>query len=126
MPRAAIVLWLLLASACAHSPSEAPPTPPVDVTGNWVGTWVTDDHRLTGSCHLNIKQDGTFVTGVLLLTGVVPPQTNGYIDGTITNDQLTLARGSVSASLRVDGNSMRGPISGLAGPATLRIQRLGR
>ena len=126
MARVAVVLWLLLASACAHSTSEAPTAPTVDVTGNWVGTWATEDQRLVGTCQLNIKQDGTLVTGMLLMTGLVPPQTSGYIDGTVTNDQLAVARGPVSASLTVHGNTMRGPISGLAGPATLSVQRIGR
>jgi hypothetical protein len=123
----AVGLWLVmaLASACAHAPAEAP-APRVDVTGEWAGTWATDDQRLAGDCRLNIKQDGTLVTGVLLMTGVVPPQTNGYIDGTVTNDELAFRRGMVTASLKVHGNTMRGPITGLAGPAALTIQRIGR
>jgi hypothetical protein len=126
--RAASLLWLVvaLASACAsQSASEAPAAQVVDVTGEWAGTWATDDRRLAGDCRLNIKQDGTLVTGVLLMTGVVPPQTNGYIDGTVTNDELAFRRGMVTASLKVHRNTMRGSISGLAGPATLTVQRVG-
>jgi len=123
----AVVLCVVLAltSACARSGGGAP-GPAVDVTGSWAGTWVTDDQRLSGDCRLNIKQDNTRVTGVLLMTGVLPVQPSGYIDGTVSGDQFSFSRGPVTASLKVQGNNMRGPISGLSSPATVNLYRVGK
>lgn len=116
---------LVLTSACARSGAGGPGTT-IDVTGSWAGTWATDDQRLSGDCRLNIKQDDTSVTGVLLMTGVLPVQPSGYIDGTVTGDRFSFSRGPVTASLKVHGNTMRGPISGLSSPATVNLYRVGK
>ena len=71
-------------------------------------------HRAVGS-----------VTGVLIMTGVLPVQPSGYIEGTVSSDQFSFSRGAVSASLRVQGNNMRGPITGLSSPATVNLYRVG-
>jgi hypothetical protein len=121
----ALGLLLVLASACAGAAGGGPAAT-VDVTGSWAGTWVTNDQRLSGECRLTIKQSDTSVTGVLLMTGVLPVQPSGHIDGAVTGDQFSFARGPVTASLKVQGNTMRGPISGLSGPATVDLYRVGR
>src|SRR5688572_436384 len=116
---------LVLTSACAGSGGSAP-APTIDVTGSWAGTWATDDQRASGDCRLNIKQDDTSVSGVLLMTGVLPVQPSGHIDGTVAGDQFSFSRGPVRASLTVVGNTMRGPISGLSSPATVNLYRIGK
>lgn len=123
--RAVVLCVVLLTSACARSGGGAS-APTVDVTGSWAGTWAADDQRLSGDCRLNIKQDNTSVTGMLLMTGVLPVQPSGYIDGTVTGDQFSFSRGPVTASLKVQGNNMRGPISGLSSPTTVNLYRVGK
>jgi hypothetical protein len=116
---------LVLTSACARAGGGAS-APSIDVTGSWAGTWATDDQRLSGDCRLSLRQDNTSVAGVLLMTGVLPVQPSGYIDGTVTGDQFSFSRGPVTASLKVVGNTMRGPISGLSSPAIVNLYRIGK
>jgi hypothetical protein len=130
MGRRTAVLGLLLAlvTACAH-PAREPDTqsgaPTVDVTGSWAGTWVSEDPQFSGQCRFDLKQSDAHVTGVLLMMGVVPVQPSGYIDGVVTKDQFSFSKGPVSAALKVEGNTMRGPILGFPSPTTVVLYRVG-
>jgi hypothetical protein len=130
--RAAFLGVLCVASACARSTS-VPPGPVVDVSGSWEGTWTTDDRTLAGDVRMELKQDDATVTGVMLMTGMIPGppgigpgQPGGYIDGTVKDDELSFSRGRMTALLKVRGDTMRGSLSGLASPTTVDVHRVGR
>ena len=130
MRRRAMLLTLLLAlaSACAHPGRDAgklATAPTVDVTGSWAGTWTSDDKQWSGQCRFDLKQSDTQVTGLLLMMGVLPMQPSGYIDGVVTKDQFSFSKGPVSAALKVEGNTMRGPILGFPSPTTAVLFRVG-
>lgn len=122
---ALLALLLVGGAACAPTTGVDPGATPVNVTGSWAGTWQTDDHRNAGQCRFDLKQDDTRVTGVLLMTGVLPVQPSGYIDGVITNNQFSFSQGPVNGSMRVEGNTMRGQIYGMPSPTSVTLYRVG-
>jgi hypothetical protein len=124
--RGAVLTVLLLAlSACATTTGVEPPATAVNVTGGWSGTWQSDDQRYSGQCRFDLKQQDNRVSGVLLMTGVLPVQPSGYIDGVVTNDQFSFTRGPVSGSFKVDGNTMHGLLVGMPGAMNVTLYRVG-
>ena len=123
----AALLALLLAgvAACAATTGSEPTAGATNVTGSWSGTWQSDDQRYSGQCRFDLKQQDNRVSGVLLMTGVLPVQPSGYIDGVVTNDQFSFARGPVSGSFKVEGNTMRGLLFGMPSATSVTLYRVG-
>jgi hypothetical protein len=102
----------ILVVAC----SAAPPT---SVTGNWTGTWKSDDPSAvpsSGTVAIVATQTGSTVTG----TGTVSPLGSGalskslYVSGRWTGT-ISAAIGSVSFDANVAGESVSGTYTTIAG-----------
>ena len=121
------IAWLLLGAAvvitsgCASGTPAAPPS--VDVTGNWVGTWMYEPSSVgSGTVQLALKQSGSAVTGQMDIQGA--RATAGPVTGTVSGNVVTLSHSQGSGSGAVTGDMMTGTATGiLAGRFTLTRQK---
>jgi hypothetical protein len=106
---------LVLATAsCASAPPLQSPT--VNVTGDWVGTWTCDFTREgAGTIVLGLTQNGSRVTGPLLVTNSTFNQVTTMPEGVVSGDtvltesQSNVMGGTFSGSFKVSGDKMTGP-----------------
>jgi hypothetical protein len=104
--------WLLLIAVALVSFGYASaPAAPVDVTGQWSGTWICTGFG-AGEAWATLQQSGTKVTGVLWLRGELDANPGGLVDGTIEGNVLTLNWATRDASglnqFMVTGERMSG------------------
>jgi len=97
----AVACLVMMSNGCA----------PVDLAGDWSGTWHTTFALDSGDITMHLEQDGDAVTGSFDLTGTVCVGT-GSLHGTIDNRQFdaTLSNGvggEISIDTRVSADSDR-------------------
>jgi hypothetical protein len=112
---------LVLASGCARPDWIQQTLVTVDVTGTWVGRG--------GTLELKLEQQGTKVTGSILVIGAQPvARISGAIDGSVAGDvfQFKQTGGTdvrYEGEMTVSGDEMTGNVRsvlGTRGQATLR------
>lgn len=121
------VAWLLLGTAfmvtagCASSTPPAAPT--VNVTGNWVGTWVYEAAGVgSGTVQFSFQQTGAAVTGQMNIQGA--RATSGPITGSVSGNVLSIEHSQGKGSGVVNGDQITGTAVGqLAGRFTLTRAR---
>jgi hypothetical protein len=127
-----LVASLLLAVSCARTDWIDRTLVTVDVTGTWYGKSEGAQFGRPGDFLLDLKQEGSTVTGFLRSgTSQGTSQTgtlSGPINGTVAGDVFRFRnpRGTVEGQLTVSGDEMTGLLS-LTGtrPITLRRSLLG-
>jgi hypothetical protein len=96
----------------------------VDISGKWVGTWVSTNQPAGGSgqIEMNVVQTGSKYTGNLLLTGGFNDP-SGLTEGFVTGNQveITVPAGA-TGRLTVTGDDMTGQIAGMSG-AIVKLRR---
>jgi hypothetical protein len=116
-----IPLLMVASVGCASAPS-APPT--VDVTGVWVGTWVTKNQTWNGPVKMTLVQKGADVTGDLVMRAgfgdLSGPVIRGFVSG--NEYRLFLTTGRLSGYLTVSGDDMTGVVSRLT-PMDMKLHR---
>jgi hypothetical protein len=94
--------------ASAPPPPPGPPKPTVNVTGNWIGSFVCDDPSLgSGIVVMKLNQDGSRVIGDVGVTGSAR-LTNVGAEASIQGDQLVLVSNRAKGSFTVSGDHMSG------------------
>jgi hypothetical protein len=115
-----LIGWLLAAAALAVGSGCARPDwieqtlVTVDVSGVWRGT-VEGDVWVVPTLVFTLEQRGAKVTGNLSVTSF--QWESGPIEGTVSGDifRFRTMRGQVSGELKVEGDEMTGPGSGVIG-----------
>jgi len=120
----AIALFALASVGCA--PKDFFPTPLVDVTGLWEGTYqasiVTNlGGPTTRQIRMTLRQNGPKVKGEGLLSSATL-SVDGGIEGEVFNGRI----GSMQFELTVIGNEMTGPAEGLPScTCRVKLRRVG-
>jgi len=112
LPGLILAIVVLVAVGCASS-GPSPDTPPtVDVTGNWVGTWMPVNPSFgIGAIQMTLQQTGAQFTGTLLMTGGVAGGLNGFTQGLVFGNQVRVMQpAGWVGNLAVQGNTMSGMI----------------
>src|SRR5215472_5310617 len=106
-----LVVTLLGAAGCASGPSPSTP-PTVDVTGNWVGTWMpTNPSFGSGAIQMTLQQAGAQFTGTIFMSGSFGGMFNGFTQGIVFGDRMRVMRPpNWVGDLLVQGNTMSGMI----------------
>ena len=120
----AVVLFALASDGCASK--DFFPTPLVDVTGRWEGTYqasVTGNNpgNVARQIRLTLRQNGPKVKGEALV-GSTERSVEGGVSGQVFSGQL----GILSVELTVTGNEMTGPFYGqFRCPCRASLRRVG-
>ena len=105
------LLRLMIATltlATAGYASAQAPKPTVNVTGNWIGSFVCNDASLgSGIVVMKLNQTGSKVVGDVSVTGR-SGLTNAAANASIQGDQLVLPGTNASGSFTVSGDTMSG------------------
>ena len=110
LPGVLLVVATLAAAGCASGPS--PDTPPtVDVTGNWVGTWVPANPTLpSGAIQMTLQQSGAQFTGTTLMTGGIAGGST-FTQGIVFGNRVRVMQPpGWLGDFVVEGNTMSGTI----------------
>ncbi len=76
-----MALVMLVPAGCAGGVGPATMAPTVDITGEWVGSWVATNPALgSGTIEMTVKQTGSQSSGNLLVTGT-PTNPSGFTQG---------------------------------------------
>jgi len=103
--RLMIATLTLATVGCASAP---PAKPTVNVTGNWIGSFVCNDPSLgSGIVVMKLNQDGSRVVGDVAVAGSAR-LTNAAAEASIQGDQLVLIGNRASGSFTVSGDNMSG------------------
>lgn len=101
--------------------SNNSPPPTVDITGNWSGSWFSENGINGGAVTLDLNQNGSDFSGTINIGGS-PCFSAGNISGIVSGNNIT--SGAVfTGSLRVDfdgavvGNEMNGSYATIKGGA---------
>lgn len=111
LPGIIIVTAMLVSAGCAGT-SPSPDTPPtVDVTGNWVGTWVPANPTLGGGAiQMTLQQSGAQFTGTILMTGGIGGGST-FTQGIVFGNQVRVMQpAGWLGHLVVQGNTMSGMV----------------
>lgn len=114
--------------------TPAPPTavaprapPPMDVSGVWIGNWVSQGEPASGLIVLTLRQDDLAVTGHVRVTGGEHRNIQGRIGGRLEGDRLILDKKldvELTVDVRVKGDAMVGTFdAGSAGYGRLSVRR---
>ena len=122
---------LALATASCASSSAPPLQPPtVHVTGDWVGTWTCDFLREgSGVIVLGLTQNGSRVTGPLLVTNSTFNQVTSMPEGVVSGDTVLAQSpsntmgGTFSGTFKVSGDKMTGPFKTDVCPGKVDLTR---
>jgi hypothetical protein len=96
-------------SACATMPPLPPPS--VDVSGDWVGTWLAFQGRGgSGDMKGTFLQDGTTLHGEFEIRN--PKVNRTYVSGMVTGNEIKLFAPE-EGSLVVNGDEMTGTFAGI-------------
>lgn len=121
-PRLLLFVILLGAVGCASTQ----PASTVDISGKWVGTWISTNQPAGGSgqIEMTVVQTGSKYNGNLLLTGGANDP-SGLTEGFVTGNQVEISvPAGMTGRLTVNGDEMSGQISGISGMIVkLRRQR---
>jgi hypothetical protein len=121
--RRVIGLLVLALAGCARSDWIESTLVTVDVTGEWVGTWITTGGGAT-TLYLNARQSGGKVTGQLTTSGWNAAQyPRSDIVGTLTGDVFRFESGERQFDLVVTADEMRGQANGPRGRGTVEFRR---
>jgi hypothetical protein len=116
-----IAVLVLVLSGCAASGSNPAP-PSVDVSGKWAGTWVFRNPSMgSGDVLVDLKQSGAKTTGHLTVTGDTTADPT-YFEGIVSGSTVILKLPSLSGTLAVSGDEMKGVIYGIM-PANVSLRR---
>jgi hypothetical protein len=116
----------VLALATASCASSAPPLQPpaVNVTGDWVGTWSCDfTSQGNGVVVLGLTQNGSMVTGPLLVTNSTFNRVSKIAEGVVSGDKVLTQSNDLSGTFTVTGDSMSGPFKTEICPGKLALAR---
>jgi hypothetical protein len=112
-----LMLSLVVSVGCAKSDWIQSTLVTVDVTGTWQGSTAGG---AGGSFELALEQQGTRVTGSILLRGFTGGNRTGQINGTVAGDVFTFkeTNGRVTGETTVSGDEMSGMVRA---PASAQI-----
>ena len=125
LSRILVGLVMLGFGGCAGGVGPATVAPTVNITGKWVGSWVATNPALgSGMIEMTVTQTGSQYEGTLNMTGT-PTDPSGPTAGIVSGNEVRIQRpGTVTGSLTVQGDSMKGVLQGmLAANATLTKQK---
>jgi hypothetical protein len=116
---------LALATASCASSSAPPLQPPtVNVTGDWVGTWTCDfTSQGNGVVVLGLTQNGSMVTGPVLVTNSTFNRVSKIAEGVVSGDKVLTQSNDLSGTFTVTGDSMSGPFKTEICPGKLAMAR---
>src|SRR4030095_773570 len=116
---------LALATASCASSSAPPLQPPtVNVTGGWVGTWTCDfTSQGNGVVVLGLTQNGSMVTGPVLVTNSTFNRVSKIAEGVVSGDKVLTQSNDLSGTFTVTGDSMSGPFKTEICPGKLAMAR---
>jgi hypothetical protein len=116
---------LVLATASCASSSAPPLQPPtVNVTGDWVGTWTCDfTSQGNGVVVLGLTQNGSMVTGPVLVTNSTFNRVSKIAEGVVSGDKVLTQSNDLSGTFTVTGDSMSGPFKTEICPGKLAMAR---
>jgi len=120
MPRLLIFMALLVSVGCASTQ----PAPTVDISGKWLGTWVSTNQPAggTGQIEMTVVQTGSKYNGNILVTGGLNDP-SGLTEGFVTGNQVEIAvPAGMTGRLTVNGDEMTGQIAGMSG-AIVKLRR---
>ena len=116
---------LALATASCASSSAPPLQPPtVNVTGDWVGTWTCDfTSQGNGVVVLGLTQNGSMVTGPVLVTNSTFNRVSKIAEGVVSGDKVLTQSNDLSGTFTVTGDSMSGPFKTEICPGKIAMAR---
>jgi hypothetical protein len=120
MPWLLVFIALLVSVGCASTQ----PAPTVDISGKWLGTWVSTNQPAggTGQIEMTVVQTGSKYNGNILVTGG-PNDPSGLTEGFVTGNQVEIAvPAGMTGRLTVSGDEMTGQIAGMSG-AIVKLRR---
>jgi hypothetical protein len=114
-----------LATASCASSSAPPLQPPtVNVTGDWVGTWTCDfTSQGNGVVVLGLTQNGSMVTGPVLVTNSTFNRVSKIAEGVVSGDKVLTQSNDLSGTFTVTGDSMSGPFKTEICPGKIAMAR---
>jgi hypothetical protein len=114
-----------LATASCASSSAPPLQPPtVNVTGDWVGTWTCDfTSQGNGVVVLGLTQNGSMVTGPVLVTNSTFNRVSKIAEGVVYGDKVLTQSNDLSGTFTVTGDSMSGPFKTEICPGKIAMAR---
>jgi hypothetical protein len=116
------ILVLATASCASSAPPLQPPT--VNVTGDWVGTWTCDfTSQGNGVVVLGLTQNGSTVTGPVLVTNSTFNRVSKIAEGVVSGDKVLTQSNDLSGTFTVTGDSMSGAFKTEICPGKLAIAR---
>jgi hypothetical protein len=116
------ILALATASCASSAPPLQPPT--VNVTGDWVGTWTCDfTSQGSGVVVLGLTQNGSMVTGPVLVTNSTFNRVSKIAEGVVSGDKVLTQSNDLSGTFTVTGDSMSGAFKTEICPGKLAIAR---
>ena len=116
-------ILVLATASCASAPPPLKP-PLVNVTGDWVGAWTCDyvgDGN--GVVVLGLTQDGSMVTGPVLVTNSTFNRVSKIAEGVVSGDKVLTQSNDLSGTFTVTGDSMSGAFKTEICPGKLAIAR---
>jgi hypothetical protein len=116
------ILALATASCASSAPPLQPPT--VNVTGDWVGTWTCDfTSQGSGVVVLGLTQNGSMVTGPVLVTNSTFNRVSKIAEGVVSGDKVLTQSNDLSGTFTVTGDSMSGAFKTEICPGKLAMAR---
>ena len=120
----AAVASVLAFGGCETAPQRPPPS--VNITGDWVGTWVFEPAAANvggGQVAMTLRQrDDAWATGDLRITGETVNRPPTAIEGVVTGNEFRISGPNAYGTLTVSGNEMSGLIQGIL-PARVTLRR---
>src|SRR5512132_4196075 len=93
LERFTIGVVALVTASCASAPPRETAT--VNVTGDWVGTWVCDNPMEgNGAAVMKLTQTGDRTTGDVHVTGMGVNLSSVRADAAVSGDQVVLTKGT--------------------------------
>ena len=117
-----LLLFVILLGAVGCASTQ--PARTVDISGKWVGTWISTNQPAGGSgqIEMTVVQTGSKYTGNLLLTGGANDP-SGLTEGFVTGNQVEISLpAGMTGRLTVNGDDMTGQIAGISG-AIVKLRR---
>ena len=116
------ILALATASCASSAPPLQPPT--VNVTGDWVGTWTCDfTSQGNGVVVLGLTQNGSMVTGPVLVTNSTFNRVSKIAEGVVSGDKVLTQSNDLSGTFTVSGDKMTGPFKTDVCPGKVSLTR---
>ena len=122
--RLPISTMLLIGSGCAKTDWIERTLVTVDVSGTWSGRF--EGMGFQPETVLDLKQEGSRVTGFMRITPSVGREGDGPVDGTVTGDvfRFKQTNGSVEGALTVSEAEMKGRASLLGNSRSISLRRV--